>query len=90
MKNVLLIISILLLASCSSSKKGIKMTGFHDDDNSYWLSQSRKIVHRNQRYARMEARAARKEDRMSKRILKAKAKEKKKNKKYLAATFDFH
>lgn len=90
MKNVVLILSILLLASCTGSKQGIKVSGFHDANNSYWLNQSHKIVHRNQRYARMEKRAANKEDRMTKNILAAKAKEKKKDKKYLATTFDFH
>ena len=90
MKNLILIFSILLLASCSSSKNGIKLTGFHPDGNSYWQNQSQKIVHRNQRYARMEARASRKEDRLMKNILKVEAKEKKKDKRYLAQTFDHH
>ena len=89
MKNLLLILSVLLLASCSGSKNGVRVTGFQFDDN-YWHNQSHKIVNRNQRYARMEARAAKKEDRMSKRILAVKAKEKKKAKRFMAMTFDHH
>ena len=90
MKNIILIILVLLMASCSSSKKGVETSGFYKEGNTYWQNQANKIVHRNQRYARMEARAAKKEDRMIKRILQAKAKEKKKNKIYLAQTFDHH
>ena len=90
MKNLILILTVLLLASCSTSKDGIKLTGFHPDGNSYWQNQSNKIVHRNQRYAKMEARASNKEDRMMKSILKVKAKEKKKTKVFLAQTFDHH
>ena len=90
MKNLILILTAVLMASCSSSKNGIKLTGFHPEGNSYWQQQANKIVHRNQRYARMEARATKKEDRMMKNILQAKAKEKKKSKRYLAQTFDHH
>lgn len=89
MKNLILIALVILMASCSSSKNGIRVTGFQYDDN-YWQSQSHKIVHRNQRFARMEARDSRKEDKMSKKILAMKAKEKKRNKAYLAMTFDHH
>ena len=90
MKNLLIIITVLLLASCSASKDGIKMTGFHQEGNTYWQNQANKVIHRNQRYARMEARSANKEDRMMKNILHAKAKEKRMDKKYLAQTFDHH
>ena len=90
MKNLLIIITVLLLASCSASKKGIKVAGFHQGGNSYWQNQANKIVHRNQRYARMEARSAKKEDKMMKNILQANAKAKRMDKKYLAQTFDHH
>lgn len=89
MKNLLLIVAVVFMASCSSSRNGIKVTGFQYD-NSYWQNQSNKIVHRNQRYARMEARDAKKESKMTKKILAVKAKEKKKQKLYLAQTFDHH
>lgn len=89
MKNLLLIAAVILMASCSSSKNGIKVTGFQYD-NSYWQNQSHKIVNRNQRYAKMESRDARKEDRMVKKILAVKAKEKKRKKIFLAQTFDHH
>ena len=72
MKNLLLILSVLIMASCSSSKNGIATNGFYKEGNSYWQNQSNKIVNRNQRYARMEARSAKKEDRMTKRILQVK------------------
>lgn len=90
MKKILLIATILLFASCSSSKNGIKLTGFHPEGSNYWQNQANKIVHRNQRYAKMEARASKKEDKMMKRIMAVKAKEKKKQKVYLAQTFDHH
>jgi len=91
MKKFIYILTIaVLMTSCSSSKNGIKLTGFYYNETNYWQNQANKIVHRNQRFAKMEACAAKKEDKMMKNILAAKAKEKQKNKKYLAATFDFH
>ena len=89
MKNLILILTVLLFASCSSSKNGIAVTGFQTTDN-YWQNQSKKVVHRNQRYAKLEKRTANKEDKMMKKVLKFKAKEKKKSKRLVAQSFDFH
>lgn len=93
MKKFIYIISVLLfaLAIGSCSKRGIVLSTADLKTDNFWTNQSGKIVHRNNRYAKMEERDDRIMEKRKDKVEKILAKEKKKNKSYLAVVpFEFH
>lgn len=95
MKKLLLILTIVFttLSFSSCTKKGIHLSSNDITSNNYWQNQSNKIVHRNQKYAKMEKRYALKEKKSIEKIIKFTTKKHKfEHSKKLAQTrtFDFH
>lgn len=95
MKKLLFILTITFLTFSFSSctKKGIHLSSNDVQSDNYWQNQSKKIVHRNERYSKMEKRYALKEKKSIDKIMKYTSKRKKiTHSKRLAQTrtFDFH